>query len=263
MVDTSGNERHPSLVQTGDNAWSLFHVSNASGQFRIHRATSSDGIHFSASSPINLGWGVGEINPHVIRRDDGTLVLTYHRLSGAAYIALSQDDGATWDTRLTKVSEGNAALPRLTWRASDGRYLLVYQTGSSPVTLWLKTSNDPYDWSDPPRQFTLVDNDHDAFPVVLHDDSFALLWGRYVNSGFQLFSSHSRDGEAWLPAVQHTDRFGLSNVQPYALRGPVSGTVELYWGAAQVPGDSDYDIVREASVMVADTVFADDFGTSP
>src|SRR5690606_6885932 len=117
IVSTSGNERHPALVQTGPSAWSLFHLGTAAGGYRIFRATSGDGWTFSTPVPIDLGWPTGgEINPHVIRRADGTLVMTYQRLGGAAHIALSSDGGATWDTLRTQVSPGPPS-----WRARPPR----------------------------------------------------------------------------------------------------------------------------------------------
>jgi hypothetical protein len=261
VVATAGNERHAALVQTGADAWSLFHLSNASGSFRVHRATSADGASFSASAPVDLGWpGGGQINPHVIREPDGTLTMTYHLLGGASFIARSSDAGTTWDTLRTQVSPGNAALPRIAHRASDDTWLLAYQTGSNPVTLWVKTSGDPYDWSAPARQLTLDGNNHDAFPLVLDDDRFAITWARVANGAFQIVSTRSPDGITWETPVQHTDRAGLANVQPHALPGPQPGTIELYWGAAQVPGDGNYDIVRlPAATVVADPLFADGF----
>ena len=260
VVTGAGDERHAALVQTGETAWSLFHVSSATGGYRIHRATSSDGETFSTSTPIDLGWASGgEINPHVIRRDDGSLVLTYHRLNGAAYIALSDDDGASWDTLRTQVSPGNAALPRIACRESDDTCLLVYQTGSTPLTLWVKTSSDLYDWSAPPIPLTVDGNNHDPLPVLLEDGSFVVLWSRVANGAFQVFSTRSHDGLTWQPPLQHTDRPGLANIQPHAVPGQAAGSVELYWGAAQVPNDSNYDIVRDAAALVADWLFADDF----
>jgi hypothetical protein len=260
IVSTSGNERHPALVQTGPSAWSLFHLGTAAGGYRIFRATSGDGWTFSTPVPIDLGWPTGgEINPHVIRRADGTLVMTYQRLGGAAHIALSSDGGATWDTLRTQVSPGAAQLPRIACRESDDTCLLVYQTGSSPVTLWVKTSTDPYDWSAGPLLLTIDGNNHDAFPMVLPDGSFVVLWARVANGAFQIVSARSRDGVTWEPIRQHTDRAGLHNVQPHAVPGARPGTVELYWGAAQEPGYVDLDIVREPAVLVADGLFADGF----
>jgi hypothetical protein len=246
-----GNERHASLIQTGDEAYVLVHLSNASGGFRIHRATSGDGTAFVAHGPIDLGWPTaGEINPHLMREPDGSLILSYHRLGGAAYIARSEDDGASWDTLRTQVSPGNAALPRLARRASDGRYLLTYQTGANPVTLWARTSADPYQWSTPPVQVVADGNNHDGWPMLLDEDRFVVFWARAVNGAFQIHASHSSDGSSWSMPVAYSDRPGLNNVQPYALKRELPGRAELYWGAAQVPGDSNYDIVRLASVQV-------------
>lgn len=260
VIATAANERHAALIQTGEAAFVLFHLSNATDSFRIHRATSTDGETFVPQGAIDLGWlSGGEINPHVIRENDGTLTLAYHRLGGAAFIAQSQDDGETWDTLQTQVSPGAAALPRIARRESDGRYLLVYQTGSNPVTLWTKQSTLPHDWSASAQPFTPDGNNHDALPIVLPDDSFVILWARVADGAFQIHSARSTDGLMWQSWLQHSDRAGLANIQPHALAGADSRFIELYWGAAQVPGDSDYDIVREASILVVDGIFEHDF----
>lgn len=259
-VATAANERHAALVQTGDSSYALFHLSGSGGSFGIHRASSSDGSTYTPHGALDLGWASGSpINPHVVRADDGTLTMTYHLLGGASYIAQSADDGVTWDQLRTQVSPGNAQLPRIAYRESDGTYLLVYQTGGGALTLWVKTSADPYDWSAPVRPLTLDGNNHDAFPMVLADASFAILWARVADGGFQVFSARSPDGIEWSAPLRHTDRPGLANIQPHALPASAPGSVELYWGAAQVPGDSNYDIVREPMVVVADVLFADDF----
>ncbi|MEJ5207355.1 sialidase family protein [Denitratimonas sp. CY0512] len=113
VVATSGNEHHAALVQTGEKAWSLFHLSNASGGYRIHRATSADGETFSPSSPIDLGWvNSGEINPYMIRQPDDSLLLTYHRLGGASSSAVSSS--ASMRRPLLLARRARASLP--TWR---------------------------------------------------------------------------------------------------------------------------------------------------
>jgi hypothetical protein len=261
-IATAANERHAALVETGEGDYALFHLSGSGSSFRIHRASSADGITFDSHGPVELGPpAMSEINPHVIRRDDGTLVMTYHRLGGPAYIAQSADGGASWDTLRTQVSPGNAALPRIACREDDGTCLLVYQTGSNAVTLWVKTSADPYDWSAPARQLTTDGNNHDAFPMVLADGSFVVLWSRVIDGGFQVVSRRSHDGIAWQPMLQHTARAGFDNIQPHALPTASPHSIELYWGAAQTPGNgsADYDIVREPAALVADVLFADGF----
>lgn len=266
VVATAANERHATLVQVGIDEYALFHLSGAgaSSSYRIHRGTSADGMDYVPQGALDLGWPTGgEANPHVIRATDGMLTMTYQRLGGAAYVARSDDNGATWDTLMTQVSPGNAALPRIAYRESDGIYLLAYQTGSNPVTVWTKTSTNPYDWSTPAQPLVPDGNNHDAYPMVMPDDSFVVFWARVANGHFQVFSRRSRDGAAWEAPVQHTNRPGLANIQPHALTTAQAHLAELYWGAAQAAGDSDYDIVRESGVVVADGIFAHDFEAEP
>jgi hypothetical protein len=250
-IASAANERHASLVQTGPEAFLLLYLSNASGGFRIHRATSADGSAFVEQGAIDLGWATaGEINPQVIREPDGTLNLVYHRLGGAAYLARSPDGGVNWDPHRTQVSPGNAALPRLARRSGDGRYLLFYQTGAATVSLWAKTTGDPYDWSAPAVQLVADGNNHDAWPLATSDGRFAVFWARVVGGAFQIHASHSSDGGSWTAPVALSDRPGLKNIQPHALAREIGGQVELYWGAAQVAGDGNYDIVRLPAVQL-------------
>lgn len=258
VIASGANERHASLLQVAANSFVLFHLSNASGAFRIHRASSADGVSFTPQGAIDLGWASGgEINPQIIRDANGDLLLVYHRLGGAAYIARSTDGGATWDTQRIQVSPGNAALPRLARRATDGRYLLLYQTGSNPVSLWARTSEDAGAWADTPQLLVADGNNHDGWPLAKADGSFLVFWARVADGAFQIHASRSPDGAQWSAPEALTDRPGLANVQPLALPGADPGHVELYWGAAQVVGDSNYDIVREPALVVADALFAD------
>ncbi len=254
-------QRHASLVQTGSSHFQLFYLSDTGG-YRIHRAESTDGFSFQPQGPLDLGWPTaGEVNPQVVRTPDGDLVLSYHRNGGAAHVAHSTDGGLTWDTLRTQVSPTLAALPRMVRREADGRWLLAYQTGVSPVAIWTRTSDDPLDWSGPETRLVTDGNNHDPWPVVLGGGEFAVLFTRVAGGAFQIHSSHSRNGESWTPPLAHSDRPGLKNVQPMALPEE-RGRVELYWAAGQVPGDADYDIVRVASALVADTIFAHDFDSA-
>ncbi len=259
VVASAANERHASLVQTAPDTLALFHLGNAGGGFRIHRALSVDGGSFVASGALDLGWAsAGEVNPQVTRDPDGTLNLCYHRLGGAAYIARSADGGTTWDMLRTQLSPGNAALPRLTRRAADGRYLLVYQTGSNPVTIWTRTSLDPHLWTDTPQRLVADGNNHDGWPLVLPEGRFAVFWARVVAGAFQIHASVSDDGTTWSPPAPITERPGLANVQPFAFAAG-RGRAELYWGAAQVAGSTDHDIVRAAPVVLDASIHEDGF----
>lgn len=258
-IGTTANERHPSLVEDSEGGWLLFHLSNASGSFRIHRARSDDGLQFSAHGAIDLGWpSGGEINPQVTRLQDGRLLLAYHRLSGPAYVAVSEDEGQSWDTARTQISPANAALPRIAQRPSDGRLLLVYQTnpGNNQLRLWTRSSLDPLDWQDTPQAFTDTGNNHDGWPLWLGGE-WQLYWARVDGGSFQIHRSRSLNGTDWSTAEQPAPRPGLGNVQPMAVAG--SGRIELYWGAAQVPGDSNYDILRTLLAAPDPQAFADGF----
>lgn len=260
VVAGPANERHPSLVEASEGGWLLFHLSNASGAFRIHRATSGDGFAFSASVAIDLGWpSGGEINPQVTRLQDGRLLLVYHRLSGAAYAAVSSDDGASWDTARTAISPGAAALPRVAQRPGDGRLLLVYQTnpGTHQLQLWARGSLDPLAWTDVPQSIAGTGNNHDAWPQWTPSNGWQVFWARAEGGSFQIHRSRSPDGLAWSPPEPLSDRPGLANVQPTVLSTAI-GT-ELYWGAAQVSGDANYDLVREVLETPVEAVFSDGF----
>lgn len=262
-IASAANERHPSLVEASEGGWLLFHLSNASGAFRIHRATSEEGLVFGASAALDLGWPTGgEINPQVTRLQDGRLLLVYHRLSGAAYVALSSDDGVSWDALRTQISPAAAALPRIAQRPGDGRLLLVYQTnpGNNQLQMWTRSSSDPLIWDDVPQAFASTGNNHDAWPLW-SQNAWQVFWARAAGGSFQIHRSHSVDGLVWSIPEQLSDRPGLANVQPMALSG--SQAIELHWGAAQVFGDSDYDLVRLLLDPPGDPVFADGFDPEP
>ena len=261
VIATGANERHPALIQLGPASYALFYLKSTGG-YRIWRATSADGITFTEQSVLDLGWASGDINPHVIRHADGTLTMSYQRLSGGAYVAQSSDDGVTWDTAQTQIAAG-AALPRLAYRESDGLYLASYQVnpGNNQLRMHVKTTTDVHDWSAAPQDFAVTGNNHDSLPVVMPDDAFALFWIRANGSGFDLAARRSLDGLAWDPAITITDTPGEYDVEPHPLVTSAS-TVELYWGRS--PDNVDYDIVREPEVrLFDDRLFVDGFELPP
>lgn len=258
IVASGANERHPALLQLGSANYVLFYLKSTGG-YRIWRATSTDGVSFTEQAQLDLGWASGgEINPHVILHADGTLTMSYQRLSGGIYIAQSEDDGATWDQLMTALAPAGA-LPRVTYRESDGLYLASYQVnpGNNQLQMYVKTTVDPHDWSAQPQDFATTGNNHDSLPVVMPDDAFALFWIRENGAGFDIAARRSLDGLAWGPAITITDTPGEDDVEPHPLVTSAS-TVELYWGRS--PGGLDYDIVREPEVMLFEPpLFADGF----
>lgn len=266
IVASAANERHPALVQLGPSSYVLFYLkgADAAASFRIWRATSSDGIAFEEEGQVDLGWATGgEINPHVIRKGDGTLTMSYQRLttgSSQAYVAQSLDGGESWDTLKTLIDSA-AALPRIAYREGDGLYLASYQRGSSAVHILIKTTTDVRDWSGDSRAFALDVNNHDSLPFVLPDGTFGLFWIRQAGNGFDVLVRRSEDALVWGPTLQVTASPNEDDVEPHPLVGTSSSSVELYWGRDAPSNGLAYDIVRQSSVALLplDTIFPSGF----
>lgn len=234
IVDSELNERHPSLLQTGENAFALFYLVDETGygSYRIHRATSPDGLTWTSHGAVDLGWASpGEINPNVIREADGTLTMTYHRYvyPGYSHITQSHDEGATWDTLMTPVTTIDANLPRLAKRESDGMYLVTYQVGSNDLDLFAKVSDDPYDWSAPQIPVSTDVNTHDSQSIVLEDGTLLVAYAKTPVYYFDLFYRLSDDGITWQDEVQVTQDPAHYDTQPHPLLHGTPGHIMLTW----------------------------------
>lgn len=234
IVSSDLNERHPSVVQLADGSLSLFYmVSEGRSVYRIHRATSPDGVTWTLHGAIDLGWSTGlELNPSVIRDSGGALLLTYQVRSGAAFIARSTDGGETWDSRRTQLSEGWAALPRITQRAQDGLFVVVYQVnpGGGYLQLRAKASSDPYDWSGPSSEVSSGANTHDPQPLTLEDGSFLVTYiDQSGTDAFDLYYRTSMTGLEWSPATRITRTTTRYDVQPHPILQGTPGMVSLFW----------------------------------
>lgn len=266
VIASSASERHPSLLQLGPSDYALFYLkgTGSTSSYRLWRATGTDGIGFAEQGQLDLGWATGgEINPHVIRHADGTLTMSYQRISGGSYVAQSSDGGATWDTLKTSIASGGL-LPRVAFRETDGLYLASYQVnpGGDALRMYVKTTTDVHDWSGDPQDFAVTGNNHDSLPVVMPDGAFALFWIRENGSQFDLAVRRSPDGTVWSDAITLTDTPGEDDVEPHPLVGTSSSEVELYWGRDQPAGSLTFDIVRDAHapvVLLSDVIFDDGF----
>lgn len=262
IVATVANERHPALLQLGDGSFALFYLkgSGAASSFRLFRATSTDGASFTEQGQLQLGWATGgEVNPHLIRHPDGTLTMSYHRLSGSSYVAQSSDNGVTWDQLKTAIAVGNSQLPRIAFRPSDGRYLLTYQVGSSPLAMYAKTSTDVRDWSAPPIDFAVNGDNHDSLPVLMPDGAFVVFYIHANGAQYDIYSRRSVDGVNFEPTLPQVESSDASDVQPHALVGTSPDMVQLYWGRESPLGSSAYDIYRKLGVVVSNGMFRDGF----
>lgn len=261
LITSAANERHPALIQTAASSYVLFYLkgTGATSSYRLWRATSSDGEHFVEQAMLDLGWtSGGEVNPHVIRHADGRLTMSYQRLSGGVYVAESTDDGTSWDLLKTPIN-ASGQLPRITWRESDGLYLASYQTGSTALQMFVKTSTDVHDWSAPAQDFAISGNNHDSLPIVMSDDAFVLFWIRESGGQFDIAARRSLDGVTWQPAVAVTATPAENDVEPHPIAGASPGVVELYWGREIPLGSNIYNIVLDPTVVVMDAVFASGF----
>lgn len=262
IVATATNERHPALLQLGDGSYALFFLkgSGAASSFRLHRATSADGIGFTEQGQLQLGWVTGgEVNPHLIRHPDGTLTLTYHRLSGSSYVAQSSDNGLSWDQLKTAIAAGNSQLPRIAFRPSDGRYLLTYQVGSSPLSMYAKTSTDVRDWSAAAIDFAVSGDNHDSLPVLMPDGAFVVFFVHANGAQYDIYSRRSTDGVAFEAPMAQVESTDASDVQPHPLVGTSPDVVQLYWGRESPPGSNAYDIYRKREAATAVGLFRDGF----
>lgn len=238
-LSSAFNERHPALVQTGPSAFALFYLldETGAGAYRIHRATSSDGLTWADQGALNLGWSTsGEINPAVIREANGTLTMTYHRLSGPSYLARSTDQGVTWDTLKTQVSPSAAALPRIAKRESDGRYLVTYQVdpGSGNLDVYAKITTDPYNWSGKQYIVAKTPNSHDSQPIVLEDGRFVVFTAEQQGSdAFDVYYRTSADGKQWSQRVAVTTDPTRYDLQPHPILQGTPGHVMLIWSHQQ------------------------------
>lgn len=257
ILDSPLNERHPSLVQLDEDAFVLFYLvdETGSGSYRIHRATSPDGLAWTSQGAVVLGWETpGEINPNVIREADGTLTMTYHRLPspGYSHIAQSHDGGATWDTLKTAVSDGDANLPRLAKRESDGLYMVTYQVGGSDLDLYAKLSFDPYDWSGPQIPVSTDANTHDSQPIVLEDGTFLVTYAKTPVYYFDLFCRLTYDGLIWSDEMQVTHDHVHYDTQPHPLLHGVPGHALLTWSHQESASPyQDHDVWIDTDLVVA------------
>jgi hypothetical protein len=236
------NLRHPSLMRR-TSAWQLyFEEGPPLSATRIGRATSTDGIAFTRDAlPLDLGWmDGGQRRPQVFARPDGVLVLSYDHACDA-WIATSTD-GITFDTLRTRTASA-AAVARIAYRASDGRYFLVHETtGGPPRRIGLRSTQDLRDWSAPGVWITPADRDSSApWPVVLADGELVVYYASITTGGTRpdLYSRSTRDGIALGDERQETSG-NFSESFPFATAGTQAGRVDLVYSRSASPCGSSY-----------------------
>ncbi len=269
ILDSPLNERHPALLQLDEDSFILFYLvdETGGGSYRIHRATSSDGLAWTSQGAVDLGWETpGEINPSVIREADGTLTMTYHRLPypGYSHIAQSHDGGVTWDALKTQVSDGDANLPRVAKRESDGLYMVTYQVGSTDLDLFAKVTTDPYDWSGPQIPVSTDVDTHDSQPIVLEDGAFLVTYAKRPVYYYDLFYRITYDGATWSGEEQVTQDYMHYDTQPHPLGHETPGHVLLTWSHQESASPyQDHDVWIDTDLLVAPSLLGAAKSISP
>lgn len=176
IVATSGNDRHPSVIQLPGGTYQVYYLSDETGGYRIHMADSPDGTTWTRRGIVDLGWTTEDlVNPTVFSENDGSLTMSYDVLSSGGHVAHSED-GTMWDHDRTNASTGS--LNRI-MRHSDGTYVLSYQCKTGiwyyQIDVFTKTSTDRLNWSAENR-VTYTQNSHDSFPIELADGRYGLYY---------------------------------------------------------------------------------------
>ncbi len=251
-VSTPGNERHPALVQLGNGTFQVYYLSDETGGYRIHMASSPDGVTWTRNGVVTLGWSSENlVNPTVCTETDGSLTMAYDVLSNGGYVAHSTD-GLTWDQDRTNVSTGS--LNRI-MRHTDGTYLLSYQRKTGiyyyQIDIFTKTSSDRVSWSDENRVTTTM-NSHDSFPLELADSSYGLF---YVTSSggnpYELFTRDSVDGVAWSNELLWLPYTGW-DTQPHPVT-LADGRIAMTWARGPAQADTEvHFVILDPSTDVPD-----------
>jgi len=247
VVATAANERHPSLVEMGDGSYRVYYLSDGPGHYTIEEATSPDGVTWTPLGAVDLGWTTEDlVNPTVCCESDGSLTITYDRLSVGGYIAHSAN-GLVWDHDTTQVSTGS--LNRI-MRHNDGTYVLSYQRRTGiwyyQIDIFTKTSSDRVAWSAENR-VTTNQNSHDSFPVEIAAGEYALYYAKSTGGQpYDLQRRLSPDGASWgseeglLPYIgwdtqPHPILLANNGIGLVWARGASQNTTEVYYVAFDPP----------------------------
>ncbi|HUG69817.1 MAG TPA: sialidase family protein [Pirellulaceae bacterium] len=163
-------------------------------------AISDDGGEsWFASKPL---LGFGNIQPSVLRRDDGTLV-AYMRENGPLdriRVSESQDDGVTWGpVGVSELPNPGAGVDGV--RLANGHWLLVYNdTTSGRHSLAVSISDDEgktWKWT---RHLESHDDGSYHYPAVIQgkDGQIHAVYSYFVTGGKSM--KHAAFNEAWVQA---------------------------------------------------------------
>ncbi|APZ92416.1 putative neuraminidase (sialidase) [Fuerstiella marisgermanici] len=163
----------------------------------IMAISDDDGAHWYASKPLI---GFGNIQPAVLRRDDGTLI-AYMRENGPRKhirVCESKDDGITWGpvTESVLVNPGSG-LDGV--RLKNGHWLLVYndtQKGRNSLAVSISTDEGrSWKWT---RHLERQEEGSYHYPAVIQgsDGTIHVVYSYFVTGGKSM--KHASFDEAWV-----------------------------------------------------------------
>jgi hypothetical protein len=237
-----------------DDTIRLWYASNESGTYGIYAAWSLDGLNWTKTGRINLGWSAGDMHydPTVVLEPDSSLTMSY-RGPGGAFVAHCPYRGQ-WD-ELKTMAGASGNRPRI-MKHSNGTYLLAYHRRSGPNTtnidVFIRTSTDRITWSDSVRLTTNM-NSHDPFAVQGPDAAYLVYYGKYTSPAYNLKRRKSFDAASWQPEETITGDT-VYNLQPHGF--VENGDIYLVW-AHEINYDTDNDVYFEK------TPYLDAGGISP
>ncbi len=216
IIEESGDQATLSFVQLPSGTLQVWYASNEAGAYGIYTARSADGIHWSASSGIDLGWqsSITHYDPTVILEEDSSLTMSYVVQGMGAFIAHCPHGGA-WDTLKTLV--GTSGFRPRVMKHTSGTYLFAYHRKSGPGTydydVFVRTSLDRIAWTDSVR-LTYNLNSHDPFCGEAPDGAYLVYYAKYTPPAYNLCRRRSYDAINWENEEQITSD-PTNNTQPH------------------------------------------------
>ncbi|MBD3233457.1 MAG: T9SS type A sorting domain-containing protein [candidate division Zixibacteria bacterium] len=237
IITGPGDQATLSFVQLPGDTLMLWYASNESGIYKIYEAWSLDGVNWTKTGSIDLGWGnTMHYDPTVILEPDGSLTMSYVVSSFGVYIA-HRPAGGSWDTDKTQVSSSGYR-PRV-MKHTNGTYLYAYHRrtgGMYEYDVFTRTSTDRINWS-PEVQITTNRNSHDPFPNQMPDGAYMVYYAKYQSPAYNLHRRLSYDGIYWEPEEQVTSD-AVNNTQPHFFTE--ENALYLVWAhAVSYPDDHD------------------------
>ena len=239
IISDPGDQATLSFVQMQDDTIKLFYASNQTGTYKIYSAWSMDGINWTKTGIVDLGWSSSTMyyDPTVVLEIDGSLTMSYVVSGSGVYIAHCPY-GGNWDTDKTQISNSGYR-PRII--KNHDQYLYAYhrRTGtSSQYDVFVKSSLDRVNWS-AEIQLTTNQNSHDPFPAAMYDGSYMVYYAKYTGTAYNIFKRKSTDGVTWEPEEQIT--FGNKNsTQPHVHVEYLQ--TYLVWAYAEDYNNDDHDV---------------------